>query len=312
MTTAQLGQGSGVLGALVATLLLGYALSRVRLRRVEIYFGEEMGQFLSYAAAILLVWLAMGLLGLAPGIGQFLGWDWIPVFMQRLTPGDFLVAFSGLLFSTCFIISFTLAAYIQAYDKLFLRCRRFPFPYTRPGRWTAAMASFYLSTVAFDLLRSAFSTETGARLTLGSAATATMYTAVIVAAPLLDKFVHRRGIAGLRGFSVLQLVIVVVSSSLIGSLLQSGSVHLGPIMYADFFRSITATILGVFAVSVSLLLAAFVISRILPLRLTLAAANGKLVRSRVSSPSPLADVPTARFPRWRRYDKPTGKRVDWP
>jgi hypothetical protein len=300
----------------MGTLLLVYALRRVRLRRLEIVFGEEFGRFLAYVAAILLVWCAMGLLDLVPVLGPYLGWPWLPALLARLSPLDPLRTLAGVLVFAGCVAGFTPFFYTEAY-RLFLR-RRFAFPYTSGGRWTLALASFYLSVLSLDILRSLFTTEPAARPTWASAGTLIAYVLVIAGAPLLDRLLLRGGLGGFRGFSLVQLVAVLVLSSLVGDLMRSGSVHLGPLVYASFFRGLSGSIPGVLTLLAGTLLA---VSSLrprwlswLPRRVPGAAAvrAGRTAPPPAPAAGPPAVASPLRAPRWRRYDRATGKRVDWP
>lgn len=309
MSTA--GAGSGLLGAVVASFFLGYALSRIRLRRVEIALGEEMGRFLAYATGILLVWSAMGLVALIPLAGPYLGWDWVPSFLSRVTPSEPLSTLAGLLVSGCCISGLTLAFYTQGYNRVFLRMRNFGFPFTPAGRWTMALASFYLATLMLDVLRVVFTTETTGTLTWSAVGTAVIYASVIAGAPLLERGLQRRGLNAFRGFSVVQLVAVVVMSSLIGDELRAGSVHLGPLVYATFFRGFTGNLPGCLTLLAGVVIVGMVVRRRWPSRLRHTPAVAPIRQAHNAPAPPPGSVPSA-APRWRRFDKATGKRVDWP
>jgi hypothetical protein len=309
------GTGTGLLGAVLGTALLFLALHRVRVRSAEIAFGEEFGQFVGYVAAIGLVWWVMGMVALVPFVGPYLGWDWIPGFLSRLTPSDVLGTIAGLLLSWACVGCLTPLLYTQSYSRIFIRWRGFAFPYTPSGRWTIALACFYLSAVSLDLLRVLFAAEPATRLTFGAIGTALAYLSVIAGAPLIERWLLRRVSGHASRFSLVSLVSVLVLSGLIGDLLRNGSVHLGPIVYAFFFRRIAGSAPGLLALLACVLLAGILLRRQWPgwIRRMPGAVTLKTGPAPVPpAATPLSAAQPHPTPRWRRFDKATGKRVEWP
>lgn len=321
MNLALLSTGPGLIGMVIAMVLLSFSLLRVRLRRLEILLGEEMGQFLAHLAAILLVWAVMGLLGIIPVLGPYVGWDWISGFLGRMTPTDPLATFGGMLFCFFLIPGVTISVYQQIYARVLLPHVRLDFPFTPAGRWTAALACFYLGIIALDLIRACFSIDPSARITAGSGLTLLSYCLVIGGAPVLDARLRRFAVGPLRGFTILRLVAVGVLSSLVGSLLLSGSVHLGPLAYAAFFRELIGSAPAMVTLAAGVMLFVFIwrpgsIRRLVPSQSRAAAPARGDAPTRAVPPPDRKPKPAGRpVPEpggWRRYDRATRTRVGWP
>lgn len=302
------GGAAGLLGAVAGTILLFLALSRVRLRRLEIRYGEEFGRFGAYLVAVLLVWVAMGLVATVPVLGPALGWPWMGQFLSRLDPSDPIRTLLGLVVAFICVPAMTVCAYAQAYSRLFLRWRRFAFPFSVTGRWTVALASLYLGALSLDLVRLIFFTDRFASFTWASLSVFAGYTLVIAGAPLVENQLR----LSVRGFSIVQLAAVVLLNAVAGNLLRTGSLHLGPLPYAEFFRGLTGSIPGAIAVAAGALLLVLRIWKRWKPRAArgMAAAGGGAAQTHTAPAGPAR--PSQAGPRWRKYNKETGKRVDWP
>jgi len=276
------------LQVLVSILLLHYALRRIRLRRLTYAPDDEMVEFVVVLAAVVVVWGAMGLLGLLPFVGGLLGWNWIPTFMSRFESSALISSLAGFVFSLAYIAALTGVVY-----SFLLRWS--VISRTSIRRRSCCTAGFYIGILLFDAVALVFSPNGVTSVVYQIIASSIGCIGLIALACLTEEHLFRRGVR----VSLTGLAQLVIASTVTGELITKGTLHLSRMRYSELFQSLAGTLPGI---AILILTITLFVPR-MALRLPWAA----LTRQTPSKEQPRI-VAT---PQWRVYDRTTGHRRSW-
>jgi hypothetical protein len=226
---------------------------RLRLYRIAWSYWTEVQDFIVLSLSILILFLGMGAISMVPVIGQFIGFPWIRGFLARWEGRDSALGICGLLFHLTWLVAITLA--------LCKCCTRISTPLKRTdtGRRALALASFYCACVSFELLPFCFGLDRSLDM-ISLISTMGAVTVSVLVLVWLDLRIRAKG----SQFPLFQIGESLLVAILVGALLERGSIHTAPLVYAKTFRELLGSIPGVCAILATVIVGVRVLAEFRP------------------------------------------------